>query len=147
LLQEDEYNPSVVSAEYQDDYIDEEEYPEIHSRVKVYQQRRPVFANRPQNQRFLFNYILSSLRTTTATFTATSSLTLTVVQSCIAAAKFKDDAAKTTACRRKRDLLDFNPEDAQFVIAPTETQKYNHIILGYLNNNPEFKNESILIVE
>ena len=120
-LQDVEYSPE----EYQDYYIDEEEYPEIHSRVKVYQQRRPLFPKRPaQDQRFLLSYIISSLRKTTATFTVTSSLTLTSVQSCIAAANFVDAAAQTTACRRKRDLLDPNPQDNQFAIVPTETLKY-----------------------
>lgn len=115
----------MTAAEYQD-YFDEEENPDIQSRINAIRQRRPAFVKRPQSdQRLLFSY-LTNLKTTTASFTLTSSVTLTSVQSCIAAVKFLDDAAKTTACRRKRDLLEGSPTpaDLQFAIVPSNTQQY-----------------------
>jgi hypothetical protein len=123
-LQDDEFNPvDSVAAEYQDS-IEEDEYPDVHSRVKVYNPRLPFFPIRQQQdqqQRFLISYVNNLM---TKTLTLTSSLTLTSIQSCIAAAKFVDEAAKKTQCRRKRALLDSNnAEDTQFAIVPTETQK------------------------
>ncbi len=78
----------------------------------------------------------------TKTLTLTSSLTLTSIQSCIAAAKFVDEAAKKTQCRRKRALLDSNnAEDTQFAIVPTETQTYKLFLERY-----HFFNDWILII-
>lgn len=113
-------------SNYQD-YVDEDEYTDVNSRSKIYQQRRPVFAKEPQEQRLLLNYL--SIIQKTATFTFTSSLTITSIQSCIAAAKFKDEAAKKSICRRKRDLMldDSSQEEIQFAIVPTETQKYKSL--------------------
>ncbi|XP_057369324.1 uncharacterized protein LOC130690328 [Daphnia carinata] len=122
--QNDELDASLVAAQYQD-YFDEEENSDVQSRFNEFRERRPAFVKRPQNdERLLLSY-LTYFKTTTASFTLTSSVTLTSVQSCIAAAKFKDDAAKTTACRRKRDLLDDSPSpaDLQFAIVPSETQQ------------------------
>ncbi|XP_046638416.1 uncharacterized protein LOC124316482 [Daphnia pulicaria] len=120
---DNEFNPDLVAAEYQD-YSKEDEYPDVHSRVKVYNPRLPFFPIRQQQdqqQRFLISYVNNLM---TKTLTLTSSLTLTSIQSCIAAAKFVDAAAKKTQCRRKRALLDSNnAEDTQFAIVPTETQK------------------------
>ncbi|KAI9558802.1 hypothetical protein GHT06_015591 [Daphnia sinensis] len=122
--QNDELDASLAAAEYQD-YFDEEENSDVQSRFNEYRERRPAIVKRPQSdERLLLSY-LTNLKTTTASFTLTSSVTLTSVQSCIAAAKFLDDAAKTTACRRKRDLLEDSPSpaDLQFAIVPSETQQ------------------------
>jgi hypothetical protein len=61
----------------------------------------------------------------TVTFTYTSSVTLTNVQTCIAAINIFD-AKKTTYCRRKRDILEKlaeSEEDFQFDIAPSELEQ------------------------
>ena len=109
----------------------------MHSRKKVSEIRYRPFSNKQaqQQQRFFSNYYsnIKSILTKTVTFTLTSTLSLTTVQSCIAAANFLDAAAQTTACRRKR-ALESAPEDMQFVIAPSETQR-----LVYIKKfNPEF---------
>jgi hypothetical protein len=129
-----------VADDYQDDFNTEEENPDMHSRNKVAEIRYRPFLNNQQQQRFFlnnFNSNFNSIRTKTISFTLTSTVSLTIVQSCIAAVKFLDDAAKTTPCRRKRDILEGAPEDAQFVIAPSETQRlvYNFFkpILTNLN--------------
>lgn len=115
-----------MADDYQDDFNAEEEYPDMHSRNKVAEIRYRPFLNNQQQQRFFlnnFNSNFNSIRTKTISFTLTSTVSLTTVQSCIAAVKFVDDAAKTTPCRRKRDILENTQEDAQFVIAPSETQR------------------------
>jgi hypothetical protein len=114
-----------VADDYQDDFNAEEEYPDMHSRNKVAEIRyRPFFNNlaQQQQQRFFLNNF-NSILTKTVTFSQTSTVSLTIVQSCIAAVKFLDAAAQATPCRRKRDILENSPEDAQFVIAPSETQR------------------------
>jgi hypothetical protein len=116
----------VADDYYQDDFNAEEDYPDMHSRNKVSAIRYRPFSNNQQQQRFFFNYYnsnINSILTKTVTFTLTSTVSLTTVQSCIAAANFLDDAAKTTPCRRKRDILENAPEDAQFIIAPSATQR------------------------
>lgn len=95
---------------------------------------RPSFLQpKPQqqdDQRFLINLASPNLLTRkvkTITFTLTSSLTFTSVQSCIPSAQFATGAAEIT-CRRKRrggfvEALDISkPEDTQFVIIPTDVQ-------------------------
>jgi hypothetical protein len=121
-------HPSFTPDEYQrDDFNEAEEFPDTQSRKKITNNIRPrPLSNKlphQQKQRFFYNYYtnVNSILTKTATFTLTSTLSLTTVQSCIAAAKFKDDAAKATACRRKRGILEIEPEETQFEIDPTET--------------------------
>jgi hypothetical protein len=111
-----------VADDYQDDFNAEEEYPDMHSRNKVAEIRYRPFFNNQQQQRFFLNNF-NSILTKTVTFSQTSTVSLTIVQSCIAAVKFLDAAAQATPCRRKRDILEGAPEDAQFVIAPSETQR------------------------
>jgi hypothetical protein len=116
-----------LSDGYQTDL--NEEFPDTQSRKKLSTIRhRPFSISKlpQQKQRFFYNYYtnVNSILTKTATFTLTSTLSLTAVQSCIAAAKFLDDAAKATACRRKRGILENAPEDTQFIaIDPSETQQ------------------------
>jgi hypothetical protein len=120
-------HPSFTPDEYQRDFNEAEEFPDTQSRKKISNNIRPrPLSNKlphQQKQRFFYNYYtnVNSILTKTATFTLTSTLSLTTVQSCIAAAKFKDDAAKATACRRKRGILEIEPEETQFEIDPTET--------------------------
>ncbi|KZS01001.1 Uncharacterized protein APZ42_002479 [Daphnia magna] len=92
---------------------------DVQSRTKELSLSRPKYQYRPQ-ERFFVNYAK------TATFTVTSSLSLTSIQSCIAAAKFLDDAAKTKACRRKREILDLlpGPEFTQFPIIPSKIKEH-----------------------
>jgi hypothetical protein len=59
--------------------------------------------------------------------TVTLSLSQISIQYCAPSSNFVDAAAMNTPCRRKRDLLDSNdPEDTQFDIVPTETQRYKN---------------------
>jgi hypothetical protein len=136
-----------VADDYQDDFNAEEEYPDMHSRNKVAEIRYRPFFNNQQQQRFFlnnFNSNINSIRTKTITFTLTSTVSLTTVQSCIAAVKFLDDAAKTTPCRRKRDILENSPEDAQFFIAPSETQRLVYNIFKTNSDESEFAKLIIL---
>ena len=55
----------------------------------------------------------------TVTFTLTSLVNITSVQSCIPATLFSNAAAQATNCRRKRE----DDEDIQFPITPSETQQ------------------------
>lgn len=122
-----------MDVDYSNDFTEdivEDEFPITESRNRVPGVRyRPNLPNRIAipNPRFFINYYtnVASLLTKTATFTVTSSLSLTSIQSCIAAVKFLDDAAKTKACRRKREILDNvpHPEDLQFAIVPSQTQQ------------------------
>ncbi|EFX73017.1 hypothetical protein DAPPUDRAFT_110232 [Daphnia pulex] len=95
---------------------------------------RPSFLqSKPQQQddpRFLINLASPNLITRkvkTITFTLTSSLTFTSVQSCIPSAQFYTGAADV-ACRRKRrggivaPLTISKPADTQFAITPTDVQ-------------------------
>ncbi|XP_057369325.1 uncharacterized protein LOC130690329 isoform X2 [Daphnia carinata] len=126
-------NPSYMDVDYSNDFTEDivdDEYPITESRNRVPEVRyRPALPNRVAipNPRFFINYYtnVASLLTKTATFTVTSSLSLTSIQSCIAAAKFLDDAAKSKACRRKREIIDNAPhsEDLQFAIIPSQTQQ------------------------
>ncbi|KAI9558800.1 hypothetical protein GHT06_015589 [Daphnia sinensis] len=126
-------NPSYVDVDYSNDFtedIADDEFPITESRNRVPEVRyRPALSNRfaIPNPRFFINYYtnVASLLTKTATFTVTSSLSVTSIQSCIAAVKFLDDAAKSKACRRKREILDngHHSEDLQFSIVPSETQQ------------------------
>ncbi|EFX82564.1 hypothetical protein DAPPUDRAFT_101160 [Daphnia pulex] len=133
-----ELDPSFVADDYyQDDFNAEEDYPDVHSRNKVSSAiRYRPFSNNQQQQRFFFNYYnsnINSILTKTVTFTLTSTVSLTTVQSCIAAANFLDAAAQTTPCRRKRDILENAQEDAQFIIAPSETQRVTPTALPSLD--------------
>ena len=88
---------------------------------------RPNIANDQEPRFFLKNVasVYSSAFVKTVTFTYTSSVTLTSVQTCIAAINILD-AKKTTFCRRKRDILDNltdGKEDFQFDIVPSELQQ------------------------
>lgn len=120
-----------MDADYSNDFADEateEDVPYTESRNKDSAARyRPTLPNRIAlpNPRFFVNYYtnIASLLTKTATFTVTSSLSLTSIKSCIAAAKFVDAVAQATACRRKRDILDNSTEDLQFSIIPSETKQ------------------------
>jgi hypothetical protein len=117
----------VIEYFNEDDFNAEEDYPDTHSRKKVSEFRYRPISNKvaQQQQRYFLKYFsnFNSILTQTVTFTLTSTVNQTSVQSCIAAANFIDVAAQTTPCRRKRDILENTPEDAQFVIAPSETQR------------------------
>ncbi|XP_057369330.1 uncharacterized protein LOC130690333 [Daphnia carinata] len=103
--------PYLQSEVFQDSLED------VHSRTKDPSLSRPKYQYRPQERLFV-NFAK------TATFTVTSSLSITSIQSCIAAAKFLDDAAKSKACRRKREILDVSgQESTQFPVIPSKIQE------------------------
>ncbi|KAI9558801.1 hypothetical protein GHT06_015590 [Daphnia sinensis] len=92
--------PYVQSAEDFQDSLED-----VHSRTKEPSLSRPKHQYRPQ-ERFFVNYAK------TATFTVTSSLSIT-------------SAAKTKACRRKREILDEpGRESTQFPIIPSKVQDH-----------------------
>lgn len=111
-----------------EDSVDEDNYLDVQSRFKGLSRFRPSFSQ--QNPRFFLSYISGGSSVNpfarTVTFTLTSTINITSVQTCISAALFKDAAAQNLACRRKREILDShdeNEDDNQFFISPTETQQ------------------------
>ena len=119
--------------------MEDETFPDVQSRRKVVNRfpsrNRPSFfrPNKPVSQndpRFVINlaspYNLFNRKVKTITFTFTSSLTFTSVQSCIPSSQFSFGLADVT-CRRKRRGLVASPEiqseDAQqFAITPSYVQ-------------------------
>ena len=90
--------------------------------------KKASFVNSPANPRFFLWASASTIANPfwkTITFTVTSSVGLTKVQSCIPAGNFVDQAAQATNCRRRRDILDPDAltDDAQFPINASKTQQ------------------------
>jgi hypothetical protein len=101
-----------------------DEYPQ--SRFTGFYQ--PSFSQQQQNARLFFGGAIANPFMRTATFTVTSTLSVTSVQPCISAAQFSTSAGTTfsAACRRrKRQTLEaFDPsEDTQFLIHPSKTNQ------------------------
>ncbi|XP_046459120.1 uncharacterized protein LOC124205689 isoform X2 [Daphnia pulex] len=133
--------PYLNAVENPNDEEGEDQFPvQVQGRRKTMNsfptRFRPSFLQpKPQKDdpRFLINLASPNLITRkvkTITFTLTSSLTFTSVQSCIPSAQFYTGAADI-ACRRKRrggivaplDALDISkPEDTEFAITPTDVQ-------------------------
>lgn len=91
---------------------------------------QPPFAQQqPQNARLFLGGAIANPFLRTATFTVTSTLSITSVQPCIPVAQFLISPAGTTlsaACRRrKRQTLEaFDAsEDTQFLIQPSKTKQ------------------------
>lgn len=94
---------------------------EAQPRIKGFKQ---AFNNNLRNSRFLYLSGASTLTNPfyrTVTFTITSTINITNVQTCIPANQF---AANAGTCRRKRhpNLLDWNVSDEAY-INPSEIQK------------------------
>lgn len=74
--------------------------------------------------RFLFGLQQATLTNPffkTATFTVSSTITVSSLVRCIPAAKFPNVAAQKTPCRRKRSSLELRETpEIQFIIAPSE---------------------------
>jgi hypothetical protein len=120
----------MIRAEDISKHLDEDEQPEIsniESRVKGFNSNGQANAD----ERFLFNLLSSTGTYTnsffkTATFTVSSSVSLTSFVNCVPSTQVLGGAA-ATACRRKRsDYSNNNSSNAwlesdQFSIAPSET--------------------------
>ncbi|XP_057369317.1 uncharacterized protein LOC130690327 [Daphnia carinata] len=115
-----ELYPSFVTV----DFINGHEFVDVNSRIKGSNGRRPLAHQQMHEPRFFFGKIAglySDRFTKTAVFTVTSSVTLTTIQSCVAAINVFD-TGKTTFCRRKRDDMD-NAEGNQFDINPSQPEE------------------------
>ena len=115
-----------MNSDFADNH-DETEFDDIQSRIKSSNRYKPSPLD-PINPRFLFN-LLGQFTITdpvkTATFTYTSHVNITTVQSCISSSLFANGSSNVI-CRRKRDLLHFlamkeSDEVNQFDISPSET--------------------------
>ena len=106
--------PSFIAVENPDDQ------PKIRKELIRYQ---PDY-----EPRFFFKNVASlysNVFVKTVTFTSTSSVTLTSVQTCIAETNIFD-AQKTTYCRRRRDILENladGEEDFEFDFVPSEIEE------------------------
>lgn len=111
--------------------VDEDQFPDVQSRGKFGVSRyRPWFLQHqtPQyNPRIVINLasrtnLLNKVKT--VTFTFTSSVTFTSVQSCIPSTEFSPGSAGVN-CRKRRGVLesDSKLETIQFAIAPSDVQR------------------------
>ncbi|XP_046645990.1 uncharacterized protein LOC124336283 isoform X2 [Daphnia pulicaria] len=116
--------PSFMDAGFQN-VFSENEFPNDQPRFKGFNRYRPSSVAYEQEPRFFFKNVASAYSNVfdkTATFTLTSSVTLTTVETCIAAINILD-APKTTYCRRKRDFLGDLADDFQFDIVPSRSEQ------------------------
>jgi hypothetical protein len=109
--------PYFNAIEYPND-IEEEKFPDVQARRKIvnrfpsrnwpsfFQPNKHVSQNDP---RFVFNlaspYNLFNRKVKTITFTFTSSLTFTSVQSCIPNSQFSSGSAGVTCRRKRREIV------------------------------------------
>ncbi|XP_032783032.1 uncharacterized protein LOC116920955 [Daphnia magna] len=118
--------------------MDEDQFPDVQSRGKFGVSRyRPWFLQHqtPQyNPRIVINLasrtnLLNKVKT--VTFTFTSSVTFTSVQSCIPSTEFSPGSAGVT-CRKRRGVLESSHsklETSQFAIAPSDVQRVEQTVL------------------
>lgn len=110
-----------------DQQYDDNEYADVQSRAKASNRYKTSPLNNV-NPRFLFNMFSSMTFTDpvkTATFTLTSTVNITSVQSCISSSLFASGSSNVI-CRRKRDLpyiLGVEEPEDQFAIYPSEPQE------------------------
>ncbi|KAI9559249.1 hypothetical protein GHT06_016038 [Daphnia sinensis] len=132
--------------------VHENQFPEVHFRNKLDNSRyRPSFLQqfKPQfNPRFVINLANRSKllnKVTTITFTFTSSLTFTSVQSCIPSTDFVP-GLDAVACRKRRAIesLDHQLGTTQFTITPSGVQPMEPTVLppeDTILENPHPRND------
>ncbi|KAI9558797.1 hypothetical protein GHT06_015586 [Daphnia sinensis] len=116
-----ELYPSFLTT----DLMNAHQFVDANSRIKGSNGRRPLAQQQMHVPRFSFSKIAGLyLNRFIKTAVFTSSVTLTAVQSCVAAINVFD-TGKTTFCRRKRDVLlnTDDVEDHQFDLNPSEPQE------------------------
>lgn len=102
-------------------------FPDTELRFKGLNRDQP--SNEKQDARFLFskNGVYTNPFLKTVTFTTRTSLSLTFFVTCVPSNQVQE-GANATPCRRKRSTnnvtADAIAEGNQFIIAPSETQKY-----------------------
>ncbi|XP_057368642.1 uncharacterized protein LOC130689719 [Daphnia carinata] len=118
--------------------VDEDQFPDVQLRGKLGVSRyRPSFLQqlKPQyHPRIVINLasrtnLLNKVKT--VTFTFTSSVTFTSVQSCIPSTEFSPGSAGVN-CRKRREVLESSHsqlEPSQFAIAPSGVQPVEHTAL------------------
>ncbi|XP_057368657.1 uncharacterized protein LOC130689733 [Daphnia carinata] len=114
------------------DPVREENYVGIKLRTKDVNRYQPLPQN---NARFVINFSsLSPLlnKVKTITFTITSSVTFTKVQSCLPTNQFYTSAFTSVTCRRKRSAI-VESSDVQLTINPTNMQPIEPTIVSALN--------------
>ncbi len=109
----------------------EDEFPDAQSRIKGFNRLRPFLQNMAQQRSRVVVNLASRTnflnKVKTITFTLTSGVTFSSVQSCIPSNHFYVGAADKT-CRRKRraNVEDqgsgIESEETQFVITPSDVQ-------------------------
>jgi hypothetical protein len=112
------------------DVFGEGEFPDAQSRIKGLNRHRPLFpAKSPKDPRVVINLASQSNFFTrevkTITFTMTSCVAITSVQSCIPSADFFTGAADKTCRRKRRGIVEargFRSEESQFAIVPSDVQ-------------------------
>jgi hypothetical protein len=113
------------------DVFGEGEFPDAQSRIKGFNRHRPLLfpAKSPKDPRVVINLASQSnffiREMKMITFTMTSSVAITSVQSCIPSADFFTGAADRTFRRKRRGIVEargFRSEESQFAIAPCDVQ-------------------------